>query len=107
MPVARNDLRRDRLDLEPEPLAGDALHLGIAAAVRPDRARDLADAHSFERALEPHPVARQLERPARELRAERRRLGVHAVRPPDADRRAVLLGPADHRGERAVDARRG
>ena len=48
-------------------------------------------------------VAVELERPARELEAERRRLGVHAVRAPDRERVAVLLGPRDDRVERAVE----
>ena len=44
MPVARDHLRRERIRLEPEPLAGDPLHLGIERRVRPDRPRELADA---------------------------------------------------------------
>ena len=39
----------------------------------------------------------ELERPAGELEAEGRRLGVHAVRPPDADVVAVPLRPLDDR----------
>ena len=44
VPVARDHLRRDRIGLEPEPLARDALDLGLDRRVRPDRARELADA---------------------------------------------------------------
>ena len=50
VPVALEDLRRDRLGLEPEPLAGDPLHLGVGGRVGADRARELADAHRLERA---------------------------------------------------------
>ncbi len=105
--VARDHLRRERVRLEPEPLAGDALDLGIEAAVGADRARELADAVRLERPHEPRAVAVELERPAGELPAERRRLGVDAVRAADADRAPVLLGAADDRVERPVDARRG
>ena len=48
-------------------------------------------------------VAVELERPAGELPAERRRLGVDAVRAADADRAAVLLGAAHDGVERAVE----
>ena len=41
--VALEDLRRARRRLEPEPLARDALDLGIDGRVLPDRARQLAD----------------------------------------------------------------
>ena len=47
--VALEDLRRGRRRLEPEPLAGDALELGIGRGVRSDGARELADAHALER----------------------------------------------------------
>ena len=49
VPVARDDLRRGLLGDEPEPLAGDPLHLGIAAPVRPHGAGELADPHPLER----------------------------------------------------------
>ena len=44
------------------------------------------------------------ERPARELQPEGRGLGVDAVRAPHAQRLSVLLGAADDRPERAVEA---
>ena len=69
---------------------------GSSAAVGADGARELADAIRLERAHEPRAVAVELEGPAGELPAERRRLGVDAVRAADADRAAVLLGAADH-----------
>ena len=49
VPVARDDLRRDRLRLEAEPLAGDPLELRIGDRVRPDRAGELSEAHAVER----------------------------------------------------------
>ena len=102
VPVARDHLGRHRIGLEPEPLAGD-------------RARP---AGRWRRTCRPCPragrrgtsraparrggaVAVELERPAGELPAERRRLGVDAVRAPDADRAAVLLGAADTIAQRA------
>ena len=47
--VALDDLRRGRLGLEAEALAGHALDLGVDRRVVPDRAGELADAHAFER----------------------------------------------------------
>ena len=101
VPVALEDLRRGRRRLEPEPLAGDPLDLRVGRRVRADGAGELADAQSLERALDAGAVAVELERPAGQLQAERRRLGVHAVRAPDRERVAVLLGSRDDRGERA------
>ncbi len=82
-----------------------ALELGVGGGVRPDRARELADAHPVERAGDALPVARELERPAGELQAERRRLGVDAVRAADLERLAMLLGARHDRGERGVEPR--
>ena len=48
--VALEDLRRGRRGLEPEPLAGEPLELGIGRGVGADGARELADAHPLERA---------------------------------------------------------
>ena len=48
-------------------------------------------------------VAVELEGPAGELPAERRRLGVDPVRAADADRVTMLLGARDDQPERAVD----
>ena len=104
MPVALEDLRRARRRLEPEPLAGDPLDLGVGRRVRADGARELADAHPFERAVDPGAVPLERERPAGELEPERRRLGVDAVRAADRERVAMLLGPGDDRRERALDA---
>ena len=103
VPVALEDLGRARRRLEPEPLAGDPLDLGIGGRVRADGARELADAHPLERARDPGPVALERERPAGELEPERRRLGVDAVRPPDRDRLAMLLRSGDDRREGALD----
>ena len=102
--VARDDLRRDRLRLETEPLAGDSLQLRIGDRVRPDRARELSEAHAGKRMLEAFPASVELERPAGELESEGGRLRVDAVRPADADRQPVLLGASDDRSLRACDA---
>ena len=53
MPVALHDLRRGRLGLEPEPLARDALDLGIDRRVVPDRAGELPDPDARKRGREP------------------------------------------------------
>src|SRR3954447_11687375 len=104
MPVALDDLRRGRRRLEPEPLAGDPLDLGVDRGVLADRSGELADAHAFESARDARPCAVELERPHRELQAERRRLRVHAVRSADAERELVLLGARGDGCERTVDA---
>ena len=103
MPVALNDLRRGRRRLEPESLAGDPLDLGVDRRVAADGAGELADAHAFESARDARPCAVELERPARELQPERRRLRVHTVRATDAERELVLLGARGDGCERAVE----
>ena len=93
--VARDDLGRDRLGGEPEPLEHARLELRPERGVGADRAGDRADRGLRERALEPLGVAVRLEREPGELEAERGRLGVHAVGAADAQRagvRARLLG---------------
>src|SRR5205823_1297032 len=77
----------------------DPLQLGIEARVGADRARELPDPAFVEPARQARPRAVELERPARELPAERRRLGVNAVRAPDADRAPVLVRAAHDDGE--------
>src|SRR5581483_7222036 len=101
---ARDHLRRHRVGLEPEPGAGGGLHTRVDRAVGADRPRQLPDSAALERPLEPRAVTVELERPAGELPTERRRLRVHAVRAPDADGAAVLLGAASNRLQRTVDA---
>ncbi len=105
--VALEDLRRGRRRLEAQPLARDPLDLRVGRRVRADGPGELPDAKSLERALDADAVAVELERPARQLQAERRRLGVDAVRTPDRERVAVLLGARDDRIERACRAPRG
>ena len=78
-----------------------ALDLGIERRVGADGARELADGDLLERAPQPPRAAVALEGEARQLEAEGRRLGVHAVRAPDADRVAELARPVDeHVGQR-------
>ena len=65
VPVARDDLGRDGLRLEAEPLADEPLELGIGRGVRADRAGELADAHPFERTPQPARVRGRARRPSR------------------------------------------
>ena len=92
-------LRRHRVRLEAEPLAGDALDLGVDRGVGADRAGELADANasSARRAAGGRGRART---PSPRASAERRRLGVNAVRAADHRRVPVLLG-APRRRRRA------
>ena len=101
--VALEDLGRARRRLEAEPLAGDALDLGIRGGIGSDGARQLADAQSLDRAAEALAVAVDAERPARQLEPEGRRLGVDPVRAPHADRLAVLLRAGDDGAEGAIE----
>ena len=103
MAVALEDLRRARRRLEAEPLARDPLDLGLGGRVRADGAGELADAQALDRVDEPLAVALERECPAGELEPERRRLGVDAVRPADAERLAVLLGAGDDGREARVE----
>ena len=104
MAVAGDHLGRERIGLQPEPFAGDALDLRVEARVRADGARELPDPVALERAHEPRAIAVELEGPACELPAERRRLGVDRVGSPDANRVAVRLGRLDHRGQRPIES---
>ena len=92
--VARDDLGRDRLARQPEPLEHPHLVLGAVGRVGADGARDRAHRRLREGALEPRGVARGLHGEAGELEPERRRLGVHAVGAPDAERWPGARGPA-------------
>src|SRR5204863_9459787 len=65
---------------------------------------ELADAQLLERPGGAPPATVELECPAGELEPERRRLGVHAVRAADRERRAVLVGAPDDGLEGMVDA---
>ena len=107
MAVALEDLRRARSRLEPEPLAGDPLDLGIRGRVGADRARELADPHAFERPSDAGAVALEREGPAGELEAEGRRLGVDAVRAPDRQSSRGAPRRARRRRRRPARSRRG
>ena len=101
--VALEDLRRARSGLEPEPLAGDPLDLGLGRRVGADSARELADPHPFERPGDAGAITLEREGPARELETEGRRLGVDAVRAADRQGLAMLLGTRHDGGEGPVD----
>src|SRR5205814_5815929 len=78
--VARDDLGRGELRLQPEPLAREAFGVGIHCRVRADGARQLPEPVRLQRGGNALPVALELERPAGELPPERDRLRVDAVR---------------------------
>ena len=90
--VARQHLRGGH-GREAEVLAHVPLDRGIDVGVRADRARELADRDRVARPQQALAVAPHLHRPERELHAERRRLGVDAVRAPDHRRVAELARP--------------
>ena len=67
---------------------------GSVAAYVPTAPESLPDPHALERPAQAPPAADELGRPAGQLQAEGRRLGVDAVGAPHAEGRAVLLGAA-------------
>ena len=75
---------------KPEACQHALLELRAGGRVRAHRARDPAHRHLREGALQALGVAVRLERQARQLHAEGRRLGVHPVRAPHAQRLHVL-----------------
>ncbi len=90
MSITRNYLRGDLLAPEPEPLKHAPLELGAGRGICADRAGDRADGDLLESALQPQSIAMRLEGKARELDAERRRLGVHPMGTPHAQGVHVL-----------------
>ncbi len=105
MAVARDDLRRDVLALQVQARQHARLELGARRRVRADRTRDRADGDLLEGALQAQRVALGLEGEAGQLHAERRRLGVHPMRTPDAQRLGVLARASVQRRHEAVGAR--
>ncbi len=103
MPVAGDDLRRNRLAAEPQRPEGELLDAGVGVGVGAHGARQLADPNAGQRRLEPGAPPAELHQPAEQLESEGRRLGVHAVRSADRRRVAVLLGPREQRGVDRVD----
>ena len=88
--VARDDLGRDGSAASPSRASTRASKSGSVAEYVPT-APDSAPTDAWAKAsCEPLGVALGLEREAGELDAERRRLGLHAVRAPDADGLDVL-----------------
>jgi len=90
--VARQHLGRGNR-LQAEVLADVALNRGVDVRVRAHRARELADRDRRPGARESLAIAPDLHRPQRELGAERRRLGVYAVRATDHRCVAELVRP--------------
>src|SRR5207244_12560923 len=101
--IARHDLGRRWLSLQPKVFADQPLELRVARGVGPDGSGELPDEHPLQREREPRPAAVELEGPPGQLDAERRRLGVYAVRARDHRRAPVLEGAADDCRERTLD----
>ena len=107
VPVAGDDLRRDRLAVEAERLQGELLDARVGVGVGAHGARELADADAGEGAASSRARPRRSShQPPEQLQAERRRLGVHAVGAADHRRVAVLLGARRSAASTRVDARR-
>ena len=100
-----HDLGADRLGREAQ--LGQHLRLDgrLEMAVGAHRAADLAHGQPREGGPQALPVAVELEGPARELQAERRRLGVDAVGAAHHQRGAVLAGAGDDRRHGRVEVR--
>ena len=95
--VARHHLGRGVLAREAEALEHRLLQLGAVGGVGADGAGERAHRRRLHRPLEAMQVAVRLEREARQLHAERGRLGVHPVRAADAER-VLVLTRAPHQG---------
>ena len=101
--VARDDLRRDRLDGKPHALATCASTRGSICAKVPTAPEMAQVATSFARREQPLARARELGIGDGELDAERGRLGMDAVRAADGRRLLVLEGALLQRREQPVD----
>ena len=101
VPVALDDLRGSVFDAQPEVRADDLLQRRGNGGVRAHGAADGADGDSVARARQPFAVAAHFVHPHRQLQAERRRLGVHAVGAAHAEGVAMGGGlPLKHHDER-------
>jgi hypothetical protein len=96
VPIARDHLRRGHR-AEPELPADVLLDERVDVGIGADGARELADRDRVAGALQAIEVTAHLHGPERELRAERRRFGVDAVRAPDHRRVAELARPTRDR----------
>ena len=102
--VALDDLGAHRVDAQPEVREDLRLEVRVEVAVRPDRAADLAGRDLGGRGGEPLPAAGDLERPARALEPERRRLGVDRVGAAHHHGPGLGARPGDERGGEPVRA---
>ena len=94
MPVARDDLGRDRLGLEAELFRDIGFDPRVDIGEGADRAGNLAGRDLLARGDEALAVAGELGVMAGELQPKRRRLGMDAVAAPDRRRVFVLEGAA-------------
>src|SRR6185312_2722156 len=83
MPVALDNLRRDRRGLEAKARANLLLHVGTDMRESPDGAGDFPNTKILRRSLEPLLVAPGFGVPDGQLQPERDRLGMDAVRASD------------------------
>ncbi len=101
VPVARHDLRRDRLRRKAQLFADIGLHPRIDIGEGADRAGDRAGRDVVARRDQPRPGAVELGISESELEPERHRLGMDAVAAADRRRQFVLVGTAlEHRHQR-------
>ena len=103
MAVARDHLRRHRLDLQTQLFGDMLLDARIDIGERADRAGDRAGRDLLARRDEPRAGARELGIEAGELHAEGRRLGMDAVAAPDGGRHLVFEGALLERRQQRID----
>ena len=103
VPVARDHLRRDRLDFQAELLRHMLLDARIDVGEGADRAGNRAGRNLLARRDEPRAGAREFGIGQRELEPEGRGLGMDAVRAADGRRHLVLEGAPLQRREQRVD----
>ncbi len=102
MPVARDDLRRDGLERQPQLLGDMRLDAGVDIGEGADRARDRAGGDFRARGLEAGAAAVELGIGLGELEAECGRLAMDAMAAADGRRVLVLHRPALDRLEQRV-----
>ncbi len=97
VPIALDDLGAHRVDVEAEVGEHLLLEIGRELAVGADRPGDLPGRDVGEGTGEAEPIAVELEGPAGQLVAERRRLRVDGVRPPHHHRAGLAPRAGDDR----------
>ena len=105
MAVTRDDLRADRLRLQPQLGADVLLDRRVDIGKRSDRTADGTRRDFRARCLQPFQVARHFRVKPRKGQAHRRRFRMNAMRSPDPNRVFMFDGPTFQRLQQCLDIR--